>query len=1296
MNRHVIFVMLLLLMVPLGLRAQMADSPFITLWDTELPASEEVQVKGNPVNKSDDHSIRFPIIGANMVVEYQAADAPDKTAWVAVPGGPHSTELGAAMQIVFPAKGRYYVRVQPQGISGYCSWAPGAWDNVPYGDIKRLVRIVSWGSTLWAEDGLKEAFRNCENLISLPYQDPEFPSAVLAPQGLRGSLENLFQMCEKLSVPRESMNGWDVSQVTNMDGMFAKCKRFNGNVASWNVGNVANMYYMFSGCEEFNADLSQWNVGSCEKFDGMFTNCKKFNSNLSGWDIAKAKSLTMMFSGCEAFNGDISTWNTANVTSMAFTFKGCSTFNGDISAWDVSKVASMMSAFEGCKAFDQDLSGWNPKELTGAFGLFNYSGLSVSNWDKLLVGWGAKSAELKQHASLSATGRKHTAAGKVGLEQLKAIGWVITDDGMLTNPVTITFSTSGGSNIPPITVEKGQPVAKPSNPTRTDATFEGWYTDATYTNPYIFGTPVNENITIYAKWGAVGCEPFITEWDTSLPASEVWVGNAKQPKNDDHTIYLPIAGTGLTVEFRAVDAANKDSWTAVPGGPHTVETGEALRIVFPSLGKYYVRVKPEGVKGYRSGKLDAGKTYLYADVERLVRVVSWGAVAWNGGLEGAFIGCSNLATLPLANDAEFADAVKQPKILEGSLAAMFWHCTKLASQKGTPTEWSMGDWDVSSVTDVHQLFDSCVAFEGDLSQWRTGLVKDMHGLFANCEAFNGDLSSWDVAKVENMERMFSGCKLFNGNLSGWNTASVQNMAYMFLGCTAFNQPLGSWNIEQVAYMNGMLCDCAAFDQNLSVWKPKQLTSADNMLDRSGLSSDNWDNLLVDWARLSSDLRHHVTLGAKGRSHSVRANSAVQTLEGIGWIINDDNRADRVAVKWEDPEHGIIKVKDSKDNTINNGQLVDLHSEITITAEPEQDYRIKLLKVNGVDHPSGAKFTVESEVQISAEFEFGAAQNYTVTFTVKDDEGAVVGAFIEINGQALTTKEGGIATTDLPNGAYPYTVKKAGYDEFTGNLEVQDAPAAQTITLVKTAVPTYTVTFTVKDAEGAAIDGATIEINEQSLTTNTAGIATISLPNDAYPYTAKRDGYEDKRGIVTVADAAVGEEVVLDKKTAQTCTVTFTVKDANGTAIEGATIEVNGQSLITKDGGIATISLPNGAYPYTVKKAGYRNATGNVTVDGDAVSQAVTLQRTTVDAVESSLLAEVAAYPNPCQSTLNLRNVANLADLCVVNALGQVMLALHHSGTDELQIPVEPLPAGVYFLQLTDTRGGVRILRFTKR
>ena len=102
------------------------------------------------------------------------------------------------------------------------------------------------------------------------------------------------------------------------------------------------------------------------------------------------------------------------------------------------------------------------------------------------------------------------------------------------------------------------------------------------------------------------------------------------------------------------------------------------------------------------------------------------------------------------------------------------------------------------------------------------------------------------------------------------------------------------------------------------------------------------------------------------------------------------------------------------------------------------------------------------------------------------------------------------------------------------------------------------------------------------------------------------------------------------------------------------------------------------------------------MQGEDRSIPVTLAKEVVDAVESSLLAEVVAYPNPCQSTLNLRNAANLADLCVVNALGQVMLALHHGGTGMLQIPVDPLPAGVYFLQLTDTRGGMRILRFTKR
>ena len=73
------------------------------------------------------------------------------------------------------------------------------------------------------------------------------------------------------------------------------------------------------------------------------------------------------------------------------------------------------------------------------------------------------------------------------------------------------------------------------------------------------------------------------------------------------------------------------------------------------------------------------------------------------------------------------------------------------------------------------------------------------------------------------------------------------------------------------------------------------------------------------------------------------------------------------------------------------------------------------------------------------------------------------------------------------------------------------------------------------------------------------------------------------------------------------TTTFTVTDAGNTPISGASILVNSQTIITNASGVATISLANGTYPYTVSKDGYVNGTGNAVVNGANLSINVTLQ-----------------------------------------------------------------------------------------
>lgn len=66
---------------------------------------------------------------------------------------------------------------------------------------------------------------------------------------------------------------------------------------------------------------------------------------------------------------------------------------------------------------------------------------------------------------------------------------------------TVTFNSNGGSNIDTRTVVAGYVLPTSSyTPTRSGYTFVGWYTDSALTSPFSFSTPINSNMTLYAKW----------------------------------------------------------------------------------------------------------------------------------------------------------------------------------------------------------------------------------------------------------------------------------------------------------------------------------------------------------------------------------------------------------------------------------------------------------------------------------------------------------------------------------------------------------------------------------------------------------------------------------------------------------------------------------------------------------------------------------------------------------------------------------------------------------------------------
>lgn len=66
---------------------------------------------------------------------------------------------------------------------------------------------------------------------------------------------------------------------------------------------------------------------------------------------------------------------------------------------------------------------------------------------------------------------------------------------------TVTFDSQGGSAVDSATVEYGSTVNKPTDPTRTDYAFVGWYEEAACTNEWDFeNDTVTADITLYAKW----------------------------------------------------------------------------------------------------------------------------------------------------------------------------------------------------------------------------------------------------------------------------------------------------------------------------------------------------------------------------------------------------------------------------------------------------------------------------------------------------------------------------------------------------------------------------------------------------------------------------------------------------------------------------------------------------------------------------------------------------------------------------------------------------------------------------
>lgn len=334
---------------------------------------------------------------------------------------------------------------------------------------------------------------------------------------------------------------------------------------------------------------------------------------------------------------------------------------------------------------------------------------------------------------------------------------------------------------------------------------------------------------------------FISTWDTAI----VYTGSTA-----NNQIRLPLISTGtyrFTVQWGDNTSNLITSWNQA----------EVLH-TYPAPGTYTVTITGF-IKGWDFSGFAATTGALTGDRRKITSVTQFGCLRLvtytnTTTLAGAFYGCINLNLSGVTDYFNFKGTT--------SVFGLLRDCRLVSNIP------NLNKWDVSKITIFRLMLREMVLFDQNIGNWNVSKGQDFLGVLSGNSALapygsftNGGSSSignWDMSSATNLQQMFFVQRFFNHNIGSWNVSNVTNMSFMFntyqgvIPVTAgqFNNggsdSIKNWNTGNVTTMNGMFSGAAAFNQPIGIWNTSKVTNMSYMLQARIFNQpiNNWDTSKV--------------------------------------------------------------------------------------------------------------------------------------------------------------------------------------------------------------------------------------------------------------------------------------------------------------------------------------------------------------------------------------------------------------------------------------------------------------------